>query len=168
MTATSRKSAKRHGARGRRTAPGFTLVEMIVAAILLVIAVVAALAAFSSASQTTTAAENMQTAALLGQKKLTEIELQPDSLSSGGDQQGDFGDLYPSYRWQESVETTDYPSLYRVTLRVLWGAVNAPRQREFVTYLRYDPNQQNGGANSGSGTGGVSVTPATTGGSGGR
>ncbi len=116
-----------------RTA-GFTLVEMIVATVLLTLGIVGALGAIHSAAQTTILADGAQTAALLAQKQIAQLQLQPDQLT-GGDQSGDFGDDYPGYHWQQSVEATDYTTLFKVTLTVSWGQKNDPRKRDFITYL---------------------------------
>jgi prepilin-type N-terminal cleavage/methylation domain-containing protein len=115
---------------------GFTLVEMIVATLLLAIGVVGALVALASSTQSAYTADRVQTAALLGRRKLTEIELQPDQLT-GGDQQGDFGTMYPEFRWRESIEATDFADLFKVTVTIEWGPGGAgAHQRQFATYLR--------------------------------
>ena len=63
-----------------------------------------------------------------------------DTLS-GGDQQGDFGPTYTGYKWQQTVEATDYPNLFKVTLTVTWGGGNNPQQYEYTTFMRNDENQ---------------------------
>ena len=76
----------------RSTRPGFTLVEMIVATFLLAIGVSAAMLALSTSSQASYRSERVQTAALLAQKQMTEIEIQAAQNNlTGGDQTGDFG-----------------------------------------------------------------------------
>ncbi len=124
--------------RGRRSRPGFTLIEMIIAAILLVIGVAGALSAIGASTRTASYASQIQTAALLAQKQLAETASQPSSLSSGGDQEGDFDDPYSNYHWKQSAESTDYPNLFKVTLTVTWGNPSSPNQREITTYLRSD------------------------------
>ncbi len=157
--------------RSRSARRAFTLVEMIVATLLLVIGVVAALTAFAGATAATGMAERLHTAALLGQQKLTEIELQPDSLASG-DQSGDFSEQNPGYRWRQSVEPTDYPNLFKVTVTVQWGQANTPHERALTTYLRNDANAASstsqtdptGQAQNGAGTGGANANGAGNGG----
>lgn len=129
--ACSRRSLR---LRSRRTRPGFTLVEMIVATVLLATGVVAAMGAIHGAAQTTMLADGAQTAAMLAQRQITQLELQPDQLS-GGAQQGSFGDEFPGYTWQQNAEATDYPNLFQVTMTIRWGGVNDTHQRDFVTYL---------------------------------
>ncbi len=118
----------------RRAQAGFTLVEMIVATVLLAIGVVATLGAIHAAATTTLAAEGAQTSALLAQKQITQLQLQPNQIS-GGDQSGDFGEEYPGYSFQQSVEATDYQNLFKVTVTISWGGNNNPHKREYVTYL---------------------------------
>jgi general secretion pathway protein I len=142
---------------------GFTLIEMIVATLLLAIAVVGALAAYAAATQSAATSERLHTVALLAQRRLTELELQSDTLS-GGEQQGDFGENYPEYRWKQIVEPTEYQDLYKVTLAIQWGSQNGPRERTFTTFIRSDQNEvpqpptdtsaTGTGANGGAGNGG--------------
>ena len=123
----------------RSTRRAFTLVEMIVAGFILSVAMVAAMTAFSSVTRVNGKAEVMQTSALLAHQHFAELEQQADSLS-GGDQQGDFGSTYVGYKWQRTVEATDYPSLFKVTLTVSWGGGARTQQYEYTTYLRTDQN----------------------------
>ncbi len=116
---------------------GFTLIEMVVAAFLLAIGVAGALGAFASATRASSYAAEVQTATLLAQRRMSDIELQPDSLT-GGDQEGDFSDTDPGYRWRESVEATDYTNLFKVTVTVSWGSPGSPQQRMISTYMRND------------------------------
>lgn len=117
----------------------FTLVEMIVAGFILSIAVVAATTAFSTVTRVNGKAEVIQTSALLAHQHFSELEQQADTLS-GGDQQGDFGSSYAGYKWQRTVEATDYPSLLKVTLTVSWGDGPHPQQYEYTTFMRTDQN----------------------------
>ena len=71
----------------RRAQAGFTLVEMIVATTLLAVGVTATLGAIHAAAVTTMAADSAQTSALLAQKQITLLEIQPDQIS-GGDPAG--------------------------------------------------------------------------------
>ena len=118
---------------------GFTLVEMIVAGFILAVALVAATTAFSTVTRVNGKAEVMQTSALLAHQHFSELEQQADTLS-GGDQQGDFGQSYLGYKWQRTVEATDYPSLFKVTLTVIWGGGGHPQQYEYTSFLRTDEN----------------------------
>ena len=156
----------------RRRRAGFTLIEMIIAAILLVVGVAGALGAIGASTRTAAYADQIQTAALLAQRQMAETASQPSTLSAGGDQEGTFDDPYSNYHWKQSVESTDYPNLFKVTVTVTWGTGS---HRELTTYLRSDQTtitqqmQQNyqsyqtNQSSSSSGSGGSGGTP--TGGS---
>jgi type II secretion system protein I len=154
--------------RARATRAGFTLVEMIVATLLLAIGVSAALAAISSGIQASYKADRLQTAALLAERKLAQIELESNNLT-GGDQQGDFGKLYAEFKWHESVETTNYPDLFQVTVTIQWDLNKPkPQERQYVTYLRntQDFPQSTTGTYSSAATTTSTTTPAATTGTG--
>jgi len=121
--------------RSCRSRRGFTLIEMIIAAILLIIGVAGALGAIGASTRTASYANQIQTAALLGQRQLAETASQPDSLASGGDQEGTFDEPYSNYHWKQSIESTDFQNLFKVTVTVMWGTNS---QREITTYLRSD------------------------------
>lgn len=142
--------------RKRRCRRGFTLIEMIVATLLLALGIVGLLSAISTSTRASGIADSIHTATLLAQQKLSEIELQPSSLT-GGDQQGDFGDAFSGFRWRETVEATSYQSLFKVTVTVTWGLPTPANQQVFTTYMRNDQNQSSqqnqNGTNSGTGNG---------------
>lgn len=141
---------RRRSARGR----GFTLIEMIVATTLLVIGVAGALSAINAATRATKAAEDVQTAIMLAQKQLAELETQPTSITSG-DQSGTFDAPYSAYQWKQSIEPSDYSYLYQVTITVEWGSQISPQQRSITTYEYYNPNSTSTSSTSTSGTTGT-------------
>lgn len=139
---------------------------MVVATFILAIVIISVMGAFASLTQANSKAQFMQTAALLAEKKISEMEMKATSLS-GGDQQGDFGEEYPTYRWKQSVESTDYPKLFKVSMTIQWGSGNPSEQRLFTSYIRTDENdtdaqiklqqqqqQSSSGASGGSGASG--------------
>jgi len=145
---------------------GFTLIEMIVATLILALAIVGALSVISNSTRAVESGERLQTAALLAQNKLTELELQTTNMTSG-EQQGDFGEEYPTYRWRTMTDTTEFEKLFKVTLIVSWGENTGGNEREFVTYLRNDtdqtPEEQVQNNPSSSATSGASGTEADDG-----
>jgi type II secretion system protein I len=124
----------------RRTSRGFTLVEMVVAAILLFVGAVSAMMCISSSIRTAGVAEAHAKAALLAERRLAELETQPDQVTAG-DQQGDFGDEYPGYQWMQSVEPTDLSDVSRVTLTITWPNGTRLGRATFVTQLRTEAGQ---------------------------
>ncbi len=134
---------------------------MIVATILLAVGASAALYTISLSTRNTGLAAERSIAATLAQQRIAEIEAQPDQIT-GGTQTGAFGDQYPQFSWEETVDTTDFPTLMRVTLVVSWQAGSMKRSVQFVTYesnVSTPPPSSGttgtgGAAGSGTGTGG--------------
>jgi prepilin-type N-terminal cleavage/methylation domain-containing protein len=140
---------------GRQKRRGFTLVEMIVATVLLAVGILGALVAFTSATRASRIADQMQTAGLLGQRKLSDIETQ-SQFQNGGSQQGNFDD-YPGFRWQSDIAQTSYQYLYKVTVTIQWGEGADMRARDFVTYM-VDTQSEQQNSSSGSSSGGTGGT----------
>ena len=113
---------------------------MIVATVLLTVGVVATLGSIHSAAQSTLASDGAQTAAILAEKQISQLQVQPDQLT-GGEQQGEFPE-FPGFQWQQNVEATDYSNLFKVTVTISWGQGNDVRKRDFVTYLTTGQNLQ--------------------------
>lgn len=123
----------------KRRKRGFTLIEMIVAGFILSFVVVAAIGAFTTITRANSKAEVLQTCALLAQQRFSELE-QDSATLSGGDQQADFGDNYAGYHYQQSVESTDFNNLFKVTLTISWGTGPNPEQHVYTSFIRNDQN----------------------------
>lgn len=105
---------------------GFTLLEVMIAVALLAIALTTLLGSQSQSVSFANSAKFETMAALLAQSKMSEISLlEKDALSSD---RGDFGDDYPGYAWEVTVDNisiegidtiSDY--LKQVDLTVTWG-----------------------------------------------
>jgi general secretion pathway protein I len=104
---------------------GFTLLEVMVAMAIIAIALTAVLGSQSQSLSLASEAKFSTTAALLAQSKMAEIEAEkPEDLTSDS---GDFGEDYPGYRWDKSVNdmTFDEPEgisdhLKRIDLIISW------------------------------------------------
>ena len=104
---------------------GFTLLEVMVAMAIIAIALTAVLGSQSQSLSLASEAKFSTTAALLAQSKMAEIEAEnPEDLASDS---GDFGEDYPGYRWDKSVNdvTFDEPEgisdyLKRIDLIISW------------------------------------------------
>lgn len=80
---------------------GFTFLEVMVAVAIIAIAFVTLIGSQSQSVSIAGESRFKVMAALLAQQKLTELEsMEFDELSGG---EGDFGEEYPSYRWQAEV-----------------------------------------------------------------
>jgi general secretion pathway protein I len=104
---------------------GFTFLEVMVAVALLAIALTAVLGSQSQSVSLASEARFYTTVTLLAQGKMAEIEAKDlDTLSSDS---GDFGEDFPGYTWDVSVDNVylDYPEnvsnhLRQVTLTLTW------------------------------------------------
>jgi Tfp pilus assembly protein PilV len=107
---------------------------MLVATTLLAIGVVAVLGAVATTTESSYMADRLQQATLLAQQQLGQAQMQAGSLSAG-DTSGDFSPGYPDIHWHQSVQASQYPGLYQVTLQVTWGTPARQSMRQFVTYI---------------------------------
>ncbi len=86
---------------------GFTLLEVMAAVVILSIALVSLLQANNQSILLKGRAQNVTTATLLAREKLSEVLLDPESLEET--QSGDFGDRFPSWRWEVTSEEEEIP-----------------------------------------------------------
>jgi len=105
---------------------GFTLLEVMVALSIIAIALAAVLGLQSQSISLASEAKFGTTASLLAQKKMAEILAEtPADVKSDS---GDFGDDFPAYAWQSTVNdvTSNVPEdlqdrLKQIDLKILWG-----------------------------------------------
>jgi general secretion pathway protein I len=105
---------------------GFTLLEVMIAVALVAIALTTLLGSQSQSVSFANSAKFETMAALLAQSKMSELTTrEADSLYS---ESGDFGDDYPGYAWEATVnniaiegvaDISDY--LKQIDLTVTWG-----------------------------------------------
>ena len=108
--------------------PGFTLLEVMIAVAIISIALMAVLGSQSQGLSLAGESRFNRTAALLAQGKMAEIETVRDMGALNSDS-GDFGDEFPGYTWQLSVDEVLFDGaetisnrLKQIDLEVLWGA----------------------------------------------
>ena len=105
---------------------GFTLLEVMVAMAIIAIALTAVLGSQSQGVSLASEAKFNTTAPLLAQSKIAEIEVaEADDLSGNS---GDFGEDFPGYTWEFSVEDIVFEKpenvsdlLKQIDLKVSWG-----------------------------------------------
>ncbi len=110
----------------KRKSFGFTLLEVMVAMAIIAIALTAVLGSQSQSVSLASEAKFNTTAPLLAQSKIAEIEVaEQDDLAGGS---GDFGEDFPGYTWELSVEYIVFEEpenvsdlLKRIDLKVSWG-----------------------------------------------
>ena len=90
----------------RQPAPGFTLLEVLIALAIMAIVLVSVYRLHSQTLSMTTANRFYTQAPLLAQSKMAQLE--ESSAGSISGESGDFGEKFPGYSW--SVATEDVPS----------------------------------------------------------
>ena len=89
---------------------GFTLLEVMAAVVILAIALMSLLRANNETIYLKAHARDITTATLLAQERLAAFRLDPDALEEEND--GDFGDRFPFWRWMVTKEEVDVPFDY--------------------------------------------------------
>ena len=105
---------------------GFSLLEVMVAMAIIAIAMTAVLGSQSQSISLASEAKFNTTASHLGQAKMAEIEgIDPEDLTSDS---GDFGEDFPRYTWQSSVEDVPVDKaenvsdhLKQINVIIAWG-----------------------------------------------
>ncbi|HIE50795.1 MAG TPA: prepilin-type N-terminal cleavage/methylation domain-containing protein [Armatimonadetes bacterium] len=105
---------------------GFTLLELIVALAIMTLGLVGVLHALSAALVASRTAEDYTTAAMLAQQKLEELLLLPEP--EVGEDAGDFGELFPRFQWESTVEETELENYYHLSVTVSWQTGRRVRQ----------------------------------------
>jgi type II secretion system protein I len=121
--------------RRRRSHRGFTLVETIVATMLLAIGITACLSAVAVSTRVTGVGKEYSTAALLADRHFSELQSDPNMLTSG-EQSGEFGAEYQGYSWNQQIEQTDFQGLLRVNLTIEWNTGSSVNSAQFTTYAQ--------------------------------
>ena len=108
--------------------PGFTLLEVMIAVAIIAIALMAVLGSQSQGLSLAGESRFNRTATLLAQGKMAEIEAVKDQRDLNSDS-GDFGDEFPGYTWQLSVDEVLFDGAERISdrlkqidLEVSWGS----------------------------------------------
>lgn len=112
--------------RPNRQCPGFTLLEVMVAMAFIAITLMAVLDAQSGSLSRACEAKFSTTAPLLAQKKIAELEIEKaGDLTSDS---GDFGDDFPGYSWEVTIQEPSFGSpenvsnhLRQIDLTISWG-----------------------------------------------
>lgn len=120
----------------KRKSFGFTLLEVMVAMAIIAIALTAVLGSQSQSVSLASEAKFNTTAPLLAQSKIAEIEVaEQDDLAGGS---GDFGEDFPDYTWELSMEDIVFEEpenvsdlLKRIDLKVSWG-----EEKQYQYHLR--------------------------------
>ena len=102
LTEYNKKNSGKTGGNPVISAAGFTLLETMVAVSIIAIVLVSIYKLHIQTISMNITAKFYATAPFLAQEKISELELSP--LSDMSDDAGDFGDEFPGYTWNLSVE----------------------------------------------------------------
>ena len=124
---------------------GFTLLEVMVSMAIIAIALTAVLGSQSQSVSFATEAKFSTTASLLAQGKIAELEARkPEDLVS---ESGDFGEEFPDYAWEVTVEDVFFSEpenvsnhLVQINLMVSWGEEEQYQYR--LRRYRFFPQEQ--------------------------
>ena len=115
-------------------ARGFTLLEVLIALVILSITFVWLLGAESQGIDMALRSRFLTTSTLLAQDRISQVTSGLRTISSG-DSQGDFGEDYPGYTYEETVETTPLSGYLKYTLTVKWGGEEAPLETKIISFI---------------------------------
>lgn len=116
-----------------KTAEGFTLLEVLIAVAILGITFVWLVSATNQSIDMATRSKFITTSTLLAQKRIADV-LSDKTTRAAGTGQGDFGEDYQGYTYDETVEATQLQGFYRYRLTVRWGEKNG-LETVFTTFI---------------------------------
>lgn len=102
-------STQQTGVSYQQTAPGFTLLEVMVAMAIMAIVLVSVYRMQAQTLTMNTAARFYTQAPMLAQSKLAQLEANSSGIIAGDS--GDFGDKFPGYTWSTSTEEVSSEAL---------------------------------------------------------
>ena len=116
----------------RRNA-GFTLLEVMIALAILALVGVAFLRAQAGSIRLVDESAQISMATLLAREKMAELESL--GFPETGKTSGTGDEVFPRYRWEKVVSSTEVPALRKALVRVLWMEGTKERSLEFVAYF---------------------------------
>ncbi len=121
-----------------RKSSGFTLLEVMIAVGILAIGFVVLLEAHIANLKMAAHSQLRTKAVLLAEKKMAEIE--SGKTRNAGSRNGDFGELFPGFRWEESIipvmrDSSLKAGFLRAQVVVFWEEGARKESVRFVTYL---------------------------------
>lgn len=129
-----RRASERAGA----AAPGFTLLEVLVAVAVLGLALVSLLGLHVRNIDLIDRDQRVTEATLLARGLMTEVETQPfpDLGATDGDFELAYPDRFPDLRWEREVVTTPVPNVREVRVRVFRGERESGDDVTLTYYVR--------------------------------
>ena len=122
---------RRYRTHGGQT--GFTLLEVMIAMAILALVAVAFLRAQASSIRLVDESVQISMATLLAKEKMAELEGR--GFPEPGSNSGTWGEAFPSYRWEQTISTTEIPNIRKAVVRVLWMEGNLQKNMELTFYI---------------------------------
>jgi len=119
--------------RGR--APGFTLLEVMIALAIVAIALVTLLGLATRSLTLNERVQRITQATLLAQQRLAEIETGAAQEGVGEEASGRFAPPFDGYRWRIDYAETPLASVRQVTVAVIWGREERNEAVELSSFL---------------------------------
>lgn len=113
---------------GKHKYRGFTFVELLATVVLIAAILPVSMRGIAVCTRLAGQSRRQLEAASLARTQLTELVTSGEV--SNGDQQGDFGEDWPGYRWQAQVSTWTGTTLQQLDVTIFWTARN---QEQSVT-----------------------------------
>ena len=113
---------------------GFTLLEVMISLVIIATAFIVLLHSRNQSILMGDYARHMTEATLLSSQKMAEIE--QEDFPDTGEEEGEFGEEHPGYRWRSEVVETPLETIREVRVSVLWGEGTGERSVDLVSYAR--------------------------------
>ena len=115
-------------------APGFTLLEVMVALLIIATSFIVLLHSRNQSVIAADYARHMTIATLLATEKMGEME--QGGIDTTGEDSGNFGEDYPEFMWRTAISDTPYEQVREVRIEVSWGEGKGHRNVELVNYIK--------------------------------
>ncbi|MBI5038651.1 MAG: prepilin-type N-terminal cleavage/methylation domain-containing protein [Nitrospirae bacterium] len=120
-------------------APGFTLLEVMVALLIIATSFIVLLHSRNQSVIAADYARHMTIATLLATEKMGEME--QGGIDTTGEDSGNFGEAYPEFLWRTIISDTPYEQVREVRVEISWGEGKGHRSVELVNYIKAVTNE---------------------------
>ncbi|MFQ5780993.1 MAG: prepilin-type N-terminal cleavage/methylation domain-containing protein [Nitrospiria bacterium] len=112
---------------------GFTLLEIMVALAVISISFVALLGLRNRDIALAAYSRHLTEATLLARQKITEVSA--TGFPDLGVTEGDFGEAYSGFQWEQEVKQTPFEVVRELVLTVIWMEGRREEETKFTLYL---------------------------------
>ena len=114
---------------------GFTLLEVLISLLIIAIVLISCLRAQNQSIRLYTLSRDMTIATILARQKMGEIENEATGFPELGEEEGDFDEQFPGFRWKKAVSVTPFEEARRVDLSIAWQDGIRERRVDVVSYI---------------------------------